>query len=203
MKLKRFLIITVLLLLTGSLMMVHAESGPDAAIIPDEDWSWSRGAYNTFTGQIDLSGCDAGELSISVSTDLSYNNDTEQQSMPVFTSVNGKRIVMTKQSDTVHISPENVNGVMAFSGSLRLPEKNHVEKITFVFSIKDQNGLEIKTATCRIEAADETKGNNIHPFYIPVSVNLITIILVISAVMIWSVVFIKSHNAKKTHETGE
>ena len=123
--------------------------------------------------------------------------------MPVFTSVNGKRIVMTKQSDTVHISPENVNGVMAFSGSLRLPEKNHVENITFVFSIKDQNGLEIKTATCRIEAADETKGNNIHPFYIPVSVNLITIILVISAVMIWSVVFIKSHNAKKTHETGE
>ena len=90
MKLKRFLIITVLLLLTGSLMTVHAESGPDAAIIPDEDWSWSRGAYNTFTGQIDLSGCDAGELSISVSTDLSYNNDTEQQSMPVFTSVNGK-----------------------------------------------------------------------------------------------------------------
>lgn len=203
MKLKRFLIITVLLLLTGSLMTVHAESGPDAAIIPDEEWSWSRGAYNTFTGQIDLSGCDAGELSISVSTDLSYNNDTEQQSMPVFTSVNGKRIVMTKQSDTVHISPENVNGVMYFSGSLRLPEKNHVEKITFVFSIKDQNGLEIKTATCRIEAADETKGNNIQPFYIPVSVNLITIILVISAVMIWSVVFIKSHNAKKTHETGE
>ena len=203
MKWKRYLIITVILLLTLSLLNVLAESGQEAVVIPDEEWSWSRGSYNTFTGRIDLSGCDADELTVSVSTDLPYNHDTEQQSMPVFTSVNGKRIVMTKQSDTVHISPENVNGVMAFSGSLRLPEKNHVEKITFVFSIKDKNGLEIKTATCRIEAADETKGNNIHPFYIPVSVNLITIILVISAVMIWSVVFVKSHNAKKTHETGE
>ncbi len=203
MKLKRFLIITVLLLLTGSLPTVLAESGPDAVVIPDEEWSWSRGAYNTFTGQIDLSGCDADELIVSVSTDLSYNNDTEQQSMPVFTSVNGKRIVMTKQSDTVHISSENANGIMDFSGSLRLPEKKHVETISFVFSINDQNGHEIKTATCRIEAADKTKGNNIQTFYISVSVNLITIILAISAVMIWTIVFIKRHNAKRTHETGE
>ena len=203
MKWKRYLIITVILLLTLSLLNVLAESGQEAVVIPDEEWSWSRGSYNTFTGRIDLSGCDADELTVSVSTDLPYNHDTEQQSMPVFTSVNGKRIVMTKQSDTVHISRENADGLMAFSGSFRLPEKKNVEKISFVFSIKDQNGLEIKTVNCRVEASDEAKGNIIHPFYIPININLVTIILTISAIMIWAAVFIKNHNAKKTHETGE
>ena len=203
MKLKRYIIITVLLLLTVSLMNALAESGTEAVVIPDEEWSWSRGAYNTFTGQIGLSGCEAGELTVSVSTDLPYNNDTEQQSMPVFTSVNGKRIVMTKQSDTIHISPVNTDEKITFSGSFRLPEKTHVDKISFVFSIKDQNGLEIKTVTCRVEADDEAKGTNINPFYIPVSINVITIILTVSAVLVWTIVFIKSHTAKKSHETGE
>ncbi len=202
MKLKRYLIITVLLLLTGSLLNVSAESGPEAAVIPDGEWSWSRGAYNTFSGQIDLSGCDADELTVSLSTDLPYDTNAEQQSMPVFTSVNGKRIVMTKQSDTVHVSPENADGIMDFSGSFRLPEKTHVEKISFVFSIKDPDGQEIKTVTCRVEASAEGKGANNHPFYIPVSIDLITIILAISAAVIWTIVFISNHLAKKSHETG-
>lgn len=203
MKLKRYLIITVLLLLTGSLLNALAESGTEAAVIPDEEWSWSRGAYNTFTGQIDLSGCDAEEIAVTVSTDLPYNNETEQQSMPVFTSVNGKRIVMTKQSDTVHVSPENTVGIMDFSGSFRLPEKTNVEKVSFVFSIKDQNGQEIKTITCRVEAADEAKGTKNHPFYIPVSIGLITIILAVAAVIIWTIVFIKTRTVKKSQDTGE
>ena len=197
MKFKRYIIITVLLLVTGCLMDALAESGLEAVVIPDEEWSWSRGAYNTFTGQIELNGCEAEELMVSVSTDLPYNNDTEQQSMPVFTSVNGKRIVMTKQSDTVYISPDNTDEMITFSGSFRLPEKTRIDKISFIFSIKDQNGIEIKTATCRIEAADETKGTNTNPFYIPVSINLITIILAVSAVLVWTIVFIKSHTAKK------
>lgn len=203
MKLKRYITITVLLLLTGSLITALAESGTEAVVIPDKEWSWSRGAYNTFTGQIVLSGCEDGELTLSVSTDLPYNDETEQQSMPVFTSVNEKRIVMTKQSDTVHISPENKNEIITFSGSFRLPEKTNVDKISFVFSIKDQNGHEINTFTCRVEAADEAKGTNINPFYIPVSINLITIILSVSAVLVWTIVFIKNHTAKKSQETGE
>lgn len=202
MKLKRYLIITVFLLLTAGMMSSLAESGPEALIIPDEEWSWSRGAYNTYTGQIDLSGCEAGELTVSVSTDLPYNNDTEQQSKPVFTSVNGKRIVMTKQSDTVHVSTENAGSIMTFSGSFRLPEKTHAEKFTFIFSIKDPDGREIKTLTCVVEDADEGNGKN-KPFYIPVSISLVTIILTISAAVIWTIVFIKSRIARNTHETGE
>ena len=193
----------MLLLLTGGLLNVFAESEPEAVVIPEEEWSWSRGAYNTFTGQIYLSGCGSGELTVSVSTDLPYNKDTEQQSMPVFTSVNGKRIVMTKQSDSVHIKHEDTDSLMDFSGSFRLPEKTHVEKVSFIFSIKDQNGHEIKSVTCRIEADENSKGKNDNPFYIPVSIDMITIILTAAAVMIWTIVFIKNRIAKKSYETGE
>ena len=198
MKLKCILIITALLLATCSLETVFAESGQDAVIIPEEGWSWTRGAYNTFTGQIDLTGCNAEELTVSVSTDLPYNKDTEQQSMPVFTSVNGKRIVMTKQSNSVHIVPKSAESSMTFSGSFKFPEKTHVDKITFVFSLTDPNGTEIKSIICRVEAAGNTKGNGTNPFYIPVSIHMITIILAAAAVMIWTAVFIKNRLAGKS-----
>ena len=203
MKFKRNLIIAVFLLLIGSLSTAFADSGQDAVIIPDDEWSWSRGAYNTFSGQIDLSDRSGETLTITISADLPYDNDSEQQSMPVFTSVNGKRIVMTKQSDTVQIMPENGEGIISFTASFRLPEKKNVEKASFVFRIKDQNGQELKTISGLVEAAAEQRGKNQNPFYIPVSINTITIILTIAAVLVWIIVISKKTIGPKTQKTGE
>ena len=203
MKFKRTLMIAVFLLLICSLNTVFADPGQEAEIIPDNEWSWSRGAYNTFSGEIDLGECTGEELTISISADLPYDTDSEQQSMPVFTSVNGKRIVMTKQSDTVQITPENGDGIISFSASFRLPEKKNVEKASFVFSVKDQNGQELKTVSGFVEGAADQKGKTQNPFYIPVSINTITIILTIAAVLVWIIVIVRRTIGQKTQKTGE
>ena len=203
MKFRCTLTIAVFLLLICSLNTVFSEPGQEAVIIPDNEWSWSRGAYNTFSGQIDLSDCTGEELTISISADLPYDTDSEQMSMPVFTSVNGKRIVMTKQSDTVQITPENGDGIISFSASFRLPEKKNVEKASFVFSVKDQNGQELKTVSGFVEAAADQKGKTQNPFYIPVSINTITIILTIAAVLVWIIVIVRRTIGPKTQKTGE
>ncbi|MBR3332801.1 MAG: hypothetical protein IKG23_00760 [Clostridia bacterium] len=203
MKFRCTLTIAVFLLLICSLNTVFSEPGQEAVIIPDNEWSWSRGAYNTFSGQIDLSDCTGEELTISISADLPYDTDSEQMSMPVFTSVNGKRIVMTKQSDTVQITPENGDGIISFSASFRLPEKKNVEKASFVFSVKDQNGQELKTVSGFVEAAADQKGKAQNPFYIPVSINTITIILTIAAVLVWIIVIVRRTIGPKTQKTGE
>ena len=203
MKFRRTLTIAVFLLLICSLNTVFSEPGQEAVIIPDNEWSWSREAYNTFSGQIDLSDCTGEELTISISADLPYDTDSEQQSMPVFTSVNGKRIVMTKQSDTVQITPENGNGIISFSASFRLPEKKNVEKASFVFRVKDQNGQELKTVSGFVEASADQKGKAQNPFYIPVSISTITIILTIAAFLVWIIVIVKRTIDLKTQKTGE
>ena len=201
MKIKAYLVLTAALIFLCCTGTAHCENGAEVEIIPAEEWSWSRGAYNTFSGSINLSDCD-GELTVCISTDLQYSTDSEQQSMPVFTSVNGKRIVMTKQTDTVHFTPEDDNREMSFSASFRLPEKQHVNAVRFTFSIADADGTELKKMMGRIESTDEGTGRTDKAFYISADIRMITLIIAVAAALIWSVVLIRSIRTRKTR-TGE
>ena len=63
----------------------------------NEEWSWDPGAYNQFSGRIDLVEFCGKELTIRISTDLSYGGAPEEDHNPLFTVVNGHRITMLKQ----------------------------------------------------------------------------------------------------------
>ena len=196
---------TYLIMISAVIMMccccnALCESGDEAVLTQNEEWSWSRGAYNTFSGQIDLTGCPAGEVKICMTADLPYNSDTEQKSMPVFTSVNGKRIVMAKQSDTVQVTYDDEKASIAFSASFRLPEKQHITSVPLKFRLTDTDGHELKIITGRIESGEERSGR---PFYIPVDINQITLILAAAAAFVWIIVLIRNLPTRKKQRTGE
>ena len=203
MKIKFFKILIMTIVLICSCTMAQCESTTGVEIIPDEEWSWSRGAYNTFTGRIDLSGCDANEMIVSITADLPYNPDTEKQSMPVFTSVNGKRIVMTKQSDKISLIPDTGSHEAEFAVSFRLPEKKRVESVEFVFRITDPEGNELKTVSGRIDNGRNTDSRAGDPFFINADIRMIALILAVSSVLVWAFVLIREIKYKKKHDTGE
>ena len=202
MKIKANLILMAFLFFLCCFSFAHCETEQETAIIPSEEWSWARGAYNTFSGTIDLSGCN-GELTVCLKTDLPYNTESEQQSLPVFTSVNGKRIVMTKQSDTVHFTPESDKREMTFSASFKLPDKQHVESVQFTFIVKDQKGTVLKTVTGRIESNEKGSGRNNNIFYISADMKLITYIILMISALVWISVLIRQLQDKRKNRTGE
>ena len=186
-------IMAILLFITSS----QSEGNSATLIVPGEEWSWSRGTYNTFSGQIDLSDCPSGEVTIRMFTDLSYDEDSEQDSKPVFTSVNGKRIVMTKQSDTVLFSTDSDHPMLEFSASFRMPEKVHVSSVSFIFRVTDKEGNEWKTFSEKIESTGNGTDKTDSSFYIPVDINMITLVLGMTAALIWSIVLIRNRRREK------
>ena len=202
MKIKTYLILTAVLFLICSINPARCENSDMTEIVPAEEWSWARGAYNTFSGKIDLSGC-KGDLIIRISADLPYNSETEKQSLPVFTSVNGKRIVMTKQSDSVLFKADAENNSMTFSASFRLPEKQHVSSILFTFIIQDENGTEIKRLTGRIESTEDGEARKDNLFYISADIRMITFVIAALAVLVWIMALIGKVRGNIKRRTGE
>lgn len=203
MKRKSNLVLILAIIMICRCMSALCEYSAGKEVIPGEEWSWSRGAYNTFSGQLDLEDCTGMEVSVQITTDLPYNEESEQQSMPVFTSVNGKRIVMTKQSDTVHFSPDSDNPAMNYTASFRLPEKQHVGSVCITFRIFDADGKDLKTLSGRIDSGEDGSGRNNNPFYIPADIHMITLIFSAAAVTVWAAVLIRAVRRKQKMRQGE
>ena len=200
MKIKTLWIPVLMVLMICCTAALCEESG-QASLLPGEEWSWARGAYNTFSGQIDLTAYTGTELTVTVHSELSYT-DAEQESLPVFTSVNGKRIVMTKQSDTVSYTPDADRSDMAFSVSFRLPDKQYVSSAPFVFTIRDESGNELCTVRGRIDSDEDGSGQSGSPFYIPADIGQITAVIAGAAAGIWIIVIIRGIYRKKIRKTG-
>lgn len=177
-------------------------SGGEAELVPGEEWSWERGAYNTFTGKISLSGCAGDAATVRVSAELPYEEETEQKSLPVFTSVNGKRIVMTRQSDTVQVKMADGTETMEFAVSFRLPEKKNISSVPLTFQVFDTDGNILKTISGMIGSDKEGFGQSGSPYYIPVDIRQITVIIAVAAALVWTFVLISSIRIKKKQKTG-
>ena len=88
-------------------------------ILADSDaWSWDPGAYNLFSGIIDLSQYIGKELTITVTSDLQNGGDQEDQRSPLFTVINGHRITMLKQKNTAGFTPDAEQPVLNFRPAL-------------------------------------------------------------------------------------
>lgn len=201
MKNKSLLVPVVLALVLCCCGAALGEEAGQVTLVPGEEWSWSRGAYNTFSGQIGLKEYTGTELTVTVRADLPYA-ETEEESLPVFTSVNGKRIVMTKQSDTVHFTPEADCPDMAFSVSFRLPDKQYVNSVPLSFTVRDTGENEQCTIRGRIDSDENGSGQPGNPFYIPADIRMITAVIAGAAAGIWIIVILRGIYRKKNRKTG-
>ena len=194
MKTKLYLILIAAVMSLCCCCNALGESSTEAVLTRGEDWSWSRGAYNTFSGQIDLSGCPADELTICMTADLPYNEETEQNSPPVFTSVNGKRITVKKQSDTARCTPSAEETAMRFTSTFSLPDKKRAYTIVFTLTVSDEEGQELKTFTALIDGKKAGTGNM---FFITADINRIAVLIGIAAAAIWAAALFRAFCLRK------
>ena len=176
----------------------YGENVP-VTITAGEEWTWDPGANNIFDGEIDLSKYEGQELAVSMISDLPYRNETESEGRPVFTSVNGKRITMMKQSNNVRCTPTEDNPLMRFSARFTLPEEKRVYRIMLQFKITDEEGKEVGAFNTEISAGKD--GIN-GPFYIPADIGMISVIICIIAAAVWIAVIMKIITSKR-QRTGE
>ncbi len=167
-------------------------------ILADSDaWSWDPGAYNLFSGIIDLSQYIGKELTITVTSDLQNGGDQEDQRSPLFTVINGHRITMLKQKNTAGFTPDAEQPVFEFSASVKLPEKGHVRSVKLEFTVSDENGTELNKLKDTISIGDHSSGRDSGAFYIPVEIGTINTVIAITAAVIWMIVLIRHIAAKK------
>ena len=183
------MILSVILCMTAGI----CEGKTSLRITPGEEWSWKAGASNVFDGSIDLSAYEGREIIISMATDIPYEDTEEQDSHPVFTIFDNKRIQMLKQSNTVRCTPESGQSDVTFSGRFIMPEKQRVRRISFTFSITDESGKKTDIVSAVVDG-----GRNEGVFYIPADINTIIIIIICAAVIVWTAVMVKSLHQKKT-----
>lgn len=201
MKIKTLWLPVLLALIVCRCTAALCEESGEALLVKDEEWSWSKGAYNTVSGELDLKEYTGTELTVIVRAELPYTEE-EQDNLPVFSSLNGKRIVMTKQSDTVHFTPDADRSAMAFSVSFGLPDKQHVSSVPFVFTVTDGTGKELCTFRGRIDSEEDGAVRNGSPFYIPADIGVITAIIAGAAAGIWIIVIARGIIRKKKKKTG-
>ena len=190
-----FVAAAIILIFTAA---AYGENVP-VTVSAGEEWTWDPGANNIFDGEIDLSRYTGQELTVSMISDLPYRDDTESDGRPVFTSVNGKRITMLKQSDNVRCTPTEDNPVMRFSARFTLPEEKRVYRIIFQFKVTDEEGKEVSTFNAEISAG---KDGLTGPFYIPADISMISVIICLIAAAVWTAVILRIIRRKR-ERTGE
>lgn len=186
----RIVILSVICMLILCYSSAYSEEYAAVHIETGEEWSWEPGSYNLFSGTMQLTPYAGQELTINMKTNLLYGDDEDHN--PLFTVVDGKRIPMRQQSNSTVITPGGESSLLAFSGSIKLPEKGHVKHIEFQLQILDHTGRELTRITDEISVRDNDTAAASGSFYIPWDIGTITIIAGTAAIMIWTVVLLRS-----------
>ena len=186
----RIVILSVICMLILCYSAAYSEEYAAVHIETGEEWSWDPGSYNLFSGTMQLTPYAGQELTINMTTNLLYGDDEDHN--PLFTVVDGKRIPMRQQSNSTVITPGGESSLLAFSGSIKLPEKGHVKHIEFQLQILDHTGRELTRITDEISVRDNDTAAASGSFYIPWDIGTITIIAGTAAIMIWTVVLLRS-----------
>ena len=195
MKIKPIILLAIIIITVSCFITCHGEA-VRAAVTAGEEWSWEPGAENIFDGIISLKEYAGQELTICMNSDLPYQNEEEQTGSPVFTSVNGKRITMMKQSDTAKFLPSEEMPDMNFSARFTMPSEKRVYSMTLQFALIDESGNTIKTIDTGIKAGQDGAADG--PFYIPADISTITMIICIAAALVWIAAVIVSRRCRKS-----
>ncbi len=194
-KIRHYASVFFMIILLCFVSMAACEQQP-VMISVGEEWTWKKGEDNIFSGEIDLSAYTGQEVTVSISSDLPFSSEEEDDSHPVFTIVNGKRIPMLKQNCSFQCIPETENTVIPFSGKLKMPANKRVGSIVFSFKIEESNGQEMSNMQYTIDNSADKNGNI---YYISADIHLISAIIFLAAAGIWLAVMIRNRNMRKNH----
>ena len=170
-------------------------------ITPDSSWTWNPGAINQFSGEYDLSEFQDTQLSIRIESDTPEEDEAEKAL--VFTTLNGKRIPVLKQGNTVQFTPDADNQLFRFTGQIKLPKKHRVHDVHLTLAFYDSNGNELKKTEALISSRDTAGDRSDGTFYISYDPGSITIILSAAAAMIWAIALCRSFIIRKKKRNGE
>lgn len=178
-------------IISFSLAAAAAEEGP-AEGISMEEWSWDPQNVNNFTGTMDLSAYSGTELTLKIIAETDPAYEMNEKTRPVFTIVNGSRVRMIMQSDTLQFTPDAEHPALAFTGSIRMPEEPRVQRMTLTVKALNANGEELKSLSASVGIFDGGGGNSSGAFFIPYKAKNIALILAGAAILIWAAALIRN-----------
>ena len=173
--------------------------------IYSEEWSWEAETVNVFAGDLELSDFLGQELTICLKSEFQPESEKTQESTPLFVIVNGSRITMLNQSDTIIFTPDDERPALHFEGRIKMPEGVHVQQVKLTLLAKDPDEKELKSCDTVFSLHDHSGNSGSGVFYIPFEIRTIAMILAAAAVLVWGAALIRHRIAKKTNkrETGK
>ena len=170
-------------------------------IFPDSSWTWNPGAINQFSGEYDLS--DLSDTTLNIQMISNMPDEDEADKTLVFIYINGKRIPILKQDNTVQFTPDADQPIFRFTGQVKLPKKHRVHDIRFTIIFYDGNGKEVKRADSAFSSHDTSGYRSDGSFYIPFDISGITVILSAVAALIWICALGRSRIYRNKNRNGE
>lgn len=190
---KRFL----LLFLLGVFIISCSFADGRITLVPDEEWSWAPGAYNTVSGEVDLSEFAGKEIKLKISADIPDTGEEGSGGHPVFSVINGQRITVLNQSDSVTLTPDAASPGTGFVATIVLPEKQHLRRITFTIEVLDQDENRLRIETGEVSSIGKAAGAS--AFYIPYDAGGIALYAAALAAVIWLLAIIRILIQNKKH----
>lgn len=186
---------TILLLATALFILVCGtaccENAATDSIICDE-WDWDNESVNTFKGSIDLSQWNGLELTLEMKAVFEPESEAAAEIQPKFTHFNGSRLTMLEQRDNITCTPEAGQTAIGFSGSLRMPEKDHFRKITIELEAVDAEGKQLKKISATVSRGGNNASQSGNIFYIPFEIRTVAIIIAAAAALIWLLAIVRN-----------
>ena len=185
----------ILLLATALFILVCGtaccENAATDSIICDE-WDWDNESVNTFKGSIDLSQWNGLELTLEMKAAFEPESEAAAEIQPKFTHFNGSRLTMLEQRDNITCTPEEGQTAIGFSGSLRMPEKDHFRKITIELEAVDAEGKQLKKISATVSRGGNNASQSGNIFYIPFEIRTVAIIIAAAAALIWLLAIVRN-----------
>ncbi len=160
-------------------------------VLEQDEWTWTSGEVATFKGVVDTTGLDLSDTSLCIS--VRTVPEQEDPGRCVFTSLNGKRIKIRNQSDTISLSDTEASDEIAFGGSWFLPEEGQVKQVTLTVSLmKTSTGETLKALelACKNEAWYDAGSGQ--PYHLPIDLNQLCWILGGACILLWGAAILRS-----------
>ena len=182
------LVITVFILSCGTACCENAATDS----IRYDEWDWDNETVNAFTGSIDLSQWNGLELTLEMKATFEPESKAASEIEPKFTHFNGSRLTMLEQRDNITCTPEADQPAIEFSGSLRMPEKDHFQKITIELAAVDAEGKQLKKISATVSRGENNASQSGSIFYIPFEIRTVAIIIGAAAALIWLLAIVRN-----------
>ena len=192
----RHSVLWFMLIATVFLCIPAAEAEQEPALtIRTAEWSWEEEGIATFEGDVNPEGLPTGPLTLRLS--VSAEPDTEEIGDAVFLSVNGKQLMLRKQTSEYSFTLEEGQPV-AFTGCWQRPEQTEIRKVKVVLQLLDENGTILQeaglTAEREEEAPEEEDSNRPGA---PFDIGKWILFTGIAAVLVWAAAIIRIHQYNK------